>query len=262
MILSSSGAIAFEIFGFSAYWYGIVMAFAIFVGALVADWTYKKFYAVSSDDFSVLDFMPWLIFVGFIGARLYYCILNFGYYSQHPSAVFNVREGGLSIHGMIFAAVILLFFYCRKKNLKFFNISAPLCLGLALAQSIGRWGNFFNSEAFGLPFDGLVKLYIPVNLRPDKFAGFEYFHPTFLYESLLDFLIFVVLFFVVQKTNKSPLFITSLYFCLYSLARIVVESFRIDSVVFIMGIPIATCVSALLFIVGFCGIVKSEFFSR
>lgn len=254
MILMSPGAEAFQIFGLSVYWYGIIMAFAIFVGTFVANWAYRK----RSEDDLILDLMPWLVFVGFAGARIYYCLLNWSYYFVKPFSILNVREGGLSIHGAILACLIFLIFYVRKRKLSLFEITAPLALGLSLAQSIGRWGNFFNSEAFGKPIEtGMIKLFIPEYLRPLQYRSAEYFHPAFLYESIFDFGIFLLLLWAFRK-NQNPLFITSFYFVLYAIARILVESVRIDSIVNIAAIPVATWVSVLILVVGLWGVFKSR----
>ncbi len=250
MILSSPGAVAFEFLGISVYWYGIIMAFAILAGAYVADWAYGK-----TGKGLLLDLMPWLVVVGFTGARIYYCILNYSYYFSHPLEILNVRQGGLSIHGMFIACLIFLIIYCKRKRLEFFRLTAPLCCGVALAQSIGRWGNFFNSEAFGRPFDGFLKLYIAPAYRPVGFENNEYFHPAFLYESILDLIIFIVLLVVIRKTSKSPLFITSLYFLLYGAVRIIVENIRIDSAAYIAEIPVPIVASVLLVAAGMCGIL-------
>jgi phosphatidylglycerol:prolipoprotein diacylglycerol transferase len=123
-----------------------------------------------------------------------------------------------------------------------------LC-GTALAQSIGRWGNFFNSEAFGLPTDLPWKLFIPLSKRPAPFASNEYFHPAFLYEGILDLLIFFVLLALFRRFSKKPGIITCLYLILYSCARIFVESLRIDSVLDIQGFPVAQVISAALILI-------------
>ena len=123
-------------------------------------------------------------------------------------------------------------------------------IGLALAQSIGRWGNFFNSEAFGLPTNLPWKLYIAPQYRPIPYTNVEFFHPTFLYESLLDFCIFLILFYCIKtKKLQKQGNIAILYLILYSIIRIFVEHFRIDSVCYIFGLPVATVVSiSIIFI--------------
>ena len=258
MILSSTGAVAFEIFGLSVYWYGIIMAFAILVGAYTADWAYKQ----KGGNDLLMALFPWLVLTGFAGARLYYCLLNYSYYLTRPLEILNVRQGGLSIHGMFLACVIFLVVYCKKKQLDVFSLTAPLCVGASIAQCIGRWGNFFNSEAFGKPFDGFLKLYIEPALRPAAYANSEYFHPAFLYDSVLALLICAVLMFVLHKTKASALFITSLYFLLYGVVRIIVESVRIDSAAYVFELPVALVVSLFLVCAGVTGILldlKSKF---
>lgn len=249
MILSAPNPVAFEVFGFDIYWYGIILAFAILLGANVADFVYRKFYLQNNDKNLLLDFVPWLMLVGFLGARFYYCVVNFDYYATHVGEILNFRQGGLSIHGMLLACSLLLIIYSKVKKISFFDICAPLCVALPLAQSVGRWGNFFNSEAFGLPCDGFLKLYIAPEFRPDIFSGVEYFHPTFLYESVLDFLIFVVLVLLVKSGKFSSMFIVGEYLFLYSAIRILVEFIRVDSVAFVFGVPVAVFVSIIILLV-------------
>ena len=126
-------------------------------------------------------------------------------------------------------------------------IDSFLC-GTALAQSIGRWGNFFNSEAFGVPTELPWKLFIPITHRPTEFINYEFFHPTFLYESTLDILIFVLLLVLFKRLSKTPGLVACIYLILYSFARILVESYRVDSVLNIGGIPIAQIMSFAMII--------------
>ena len=245
MILSSPSAVAFDVFGFAVYWYGIILAFAILLGTIWADFIYRRYFLCFDSSSLILDIAPWLIFVGFCGARIYYCLINFTYYSEHLLEIFNVRQGGLSIHGAILFCVIFLFFYSKLKKVSFFDLGASLSVGLVFAQSVGRWGNFFNSEAFGKPYDGFLKLYVSPEHRPEIYSNVEYYHPTFLYESVLNLCIFVILFFVVKSKKISSMFVVGLYLGLYSIVRIVVESIRVDSVLSVLGLPIATVVSVL-----------------
>ena len=256
MILASPGSVAFEILGISIYWYGVFMALAIFAGVTVAQWAYKAYFSNKNIDL-LENIFPWLVICGILGARLYYCILNHSYYFSNPLQILNIREGGLSIHGMFIACLIFLITYSKRNKINLFTLTAPMCLGVAIAQSIGRWGNFFNSEAFGKPYDGLIKLYIPQYLRPECYKNVTYFHPTFLYESVLDFLIFIILLILLKKNVKNPLFITSIYFLMYSVVRIFVENLRIDSVSFVFGLPIAMVVSLLILAISVFGIIIS-----
>ncbi len=253
MILSSSGAVAVSLFGFDIYWYGIFLGLAILFGTLVADYYYRNFFSGQEDKDLIFDVIPSLLLVGVLGARIYYCCLNGGYYFEHPIEILNIRQGGLSIHGMFISCAIFLLLFVRIKKIKFFNLTAPLLLGVAIGQAIGRWGNFFNSEAFGKPYDGFIKLYIAPQFRPEEYLLNDYFHPTFLYESILCIFVFCVLFIVVMQKRYSPLFVTSLYFLLYGLVRFCVEFVRIDSLVFVFGIPIAAFVSILIIVLGIIG---------
>ncbi|MBO7672694.1 prolipoprotein diacylglyceryl transferase [bacterium] len=260
MILSSPGNVAFEFFGLPIYFYGIIMACAVLAGVFVAFWAWKKYY---TQDSMILDLAPWLIITGIFGARVYYCLLNFHYYAEHLNEIFNVRQGGLSIHGMFLACLVFLIIFARCKKISLWKLSAPMLLGVSIAQSIGRWGNFFNSEAFGKPFDGFLKLYIAPQYRPPEFADCEYFHPAFLWESLLDLAIFVVLFLIMKKTNgKNPLFITSLYFFMYSVVRILIESIRTDSIFYVFNLPVATVVSIAIMFISLSGILYSVILCR
>ena len=248
MMFQSPGDIAFNIFGFPIYFYGIILAIAIVVGVYTAYFLYKKYYDAQNAQ-CIFDISPYAIIFGIIGARLYYCIVNYHYYAVHPLEIFDIRQGGLSIHGMIIAGVITLIIMSKRCKIPALKLLDCFLCSTALAQSIGRWGNFFNSEAFGLPTDLPWKLFIPLSKRPEQFASSEYFHPTFLYEGILDLLIFFVLLALFRRFHKKPGLITCFYLILYSLARISVESLRIDSVLSIQGFPVAQVASIALIII-------------
>lgn len=237
--------VAFSLFGFPVYFYGIVLAIAILIGVYGAYLLYKIFYN-RADASKIIDFSPYIIIIGIIGARLYYCIVNFSYYVEHPLEIFYIRQGGLSIHGVIIVGIIALYCFAKKYKMSFLKLIDAFLCGTALGQSIGRWGNFFNSEAFGSPTNLPWKLYIPITHRPTEYINFEYFHPTFLYESILDFLIFIILLLSFKKLSKHPGMLACIYLIMYSFARIVVEHFRVDSVLNIHGIPVAQLVSLII----------------
>ena len=237
-MFQSPGDIAFSIFGFPVYFYGITMALSIFSGIYIAYFLYKKIYDIVLAE-KIIDFSPYLIILGIIGARIYYCFVNYQYYFIHPAEIFYIRQGGLSIHGMIIIGVLSLFIFSRIYKMPFLKLFDVFMCGTALAQSIGRWGNFFNSEAFGYPTNLPWKLFIPVESRPLQFIDFQYFHPTFLYESILDFIIFVFLILFLKKFSNRPGLTAGVYLFLYSIVRIFVEQLRLDSALNIDGIPIA-----------------------
>ena len=246
----SPGEVFLNLFGYDIYYYGIILAFAIFVGFLVAHRFALRFYSKVEADF-VYDYSPLLIIMGVLGARLYYCIVNFSYYSSHIDQIFNIRQGGLSVHGMIIFGLAVLYVLARLRHVSPLKLADVYFCGAVLAQSIGRWGNFFNSEAFGYPTDLAWGVYIPLSKRPLEYVNYDYFHPTFLYESILDFCVFIVLYFVLKKYSKKPGITACSYIVLYSIIRIFVESFRIDSVLYIWGLPVAQVISIVLIILAF-----------
>ena len=245
----SPGDVAFSVFGFNIYYYGIVLAIAVFAGFFASYKLFKIYYNQNQAD-KLIDFSPYLIIIGIIGARLYYCLVNFSYYLYHPIEIFNIRQGGLSIHGMIFAGIAGLYIFSRVYNIQFRKLADTFLCGSILAQSIGRWGNFFNSEAFGYPTTLPWKLYIPVANRPEEYVNYSYFHPTFLYESILDFFIFIILLLLFKKLSKNPGVAACLYLILYSVVRLFVESIRIDSALDVGGFHIAQIISIALIFIG------------
>jgi len=244
----SPGDIAFYLFSMPVYFYGIILAFAVLVGFFVIYYLFNKFYN-DSNYIRILENFPYIVLAGILGARLYYCIINYQYYLNHPLEIFYIRQGGLSIHGMIIVGIAVLYYLAKKYKINFFNLTDVFLCACAISQSIGRWGNFFNSEAFGYPTNLPWKLFIPVSHRPMQYINFEFFHPTFLYESVLDFLMFIVLFNMVRKQKKSGI-VTSYYLILYAVVRIFVEYFRIDSVMYIKSMPIAQFVSVIMLFIG------------
>ena len=246
-MFQSPGEIAFRIFGFPVYYYGIILAFAILTGVYSAFLLYQKFYDSKNAE-KIIEFSPFIIIIGIAGARLYYCLVNLSYYSVHPVEIFNIRQGGLSIHGMIIVGILALYYFAQKYKMSFLKLLDVFFCGTALAQSIGRWGNFFNSEAFGMPTELPWKLYIPISHRPVEYINFEYFHPAFLYESILDFLIFLILYKNFKKFTSRPGTLACLYLILYSIARIFVYHYRIDSVLNIAGFPVAQIISLVTII--------------
>ena len=246
-MFQSPGDVAFNFFGYPVYYYGIILASAIFVGIYCAYLLYKKYYEASKAQ-NIIDFSPWIIIIGILGARFYYCLVNFSYYTAHAFEIFYIRQGGLSVHGMIIVGICGLWWLSKKYKMSFLQLIDSFLCGTALAQSIGRWGNFFNSEAFGAPTNLPWKLFIPISHRPTEFINYEFFHPTFLYESILDILIFVLLLVLFKRLSKTPGLIACIYLILYSFARILVESCRVDSVLNIAGIPIAQIISLAIII--------------
>lgn len=255
-MLVSPGDIAFKIGPLPIYYYGIIMATSLCLGVFVASLITKKIYPGLPLDI-IYDISPHIIIGSIIGARLYYCLLSYDYYSQNLLEILEIRHGGLSIHGALIGGLLAGMIYAKKHKLPILKLCDIFSYGLALGQAVGRWGNFFNSEAFGLPCNNcFIKLFIPIYKRPLEYLQYNYFHPTFLYESILDVCIFLILFLFVRKIVKGKdgvIFFS--YLILYSIARIIVEQIRIDSVLNVDGIPIAQIVSAITIIISIIALV-------
>ncbi len=246
---------AFSIGGYEVKMYGVVMFCAILLGVLVSDFIAKRYYKTVDSDV-LFDFYPLMIFSGIVFARLYYVILNFDYYINHLVEIPAIWHGGISIHGAILGGILAGLFYFKKNHLPILKYADVITFGLVAAQALGRWGNFFNSEAFGTPCNLPWKLYIAPQYRPLEYCSYSYFHPTFLYESIWCILVFVVLFlFLFKFKNYHSGMVFFGYFILYSIGRFLIEGIRTDSVLNIGVVPIAQIVSVLLFIIGIVGLI-------
>lgn len=242
-----------SVFCFPIYYYGLTLALAIFVGVFISHRIALKQYMLPN---IIPSIATSVILSGIIGARLYYCLINWEFYMKTPIAIFAVREGGLSIHGAILGGVIALYCLAKRYNISFLKLCDIASLGMPIAQAIGRLGNFFNSEAFGIPTDLPWKMYIREEFRPIKYANYSYFHPTFLYELILNVVIFCILYYVVLPKNKEKFGITAAtYLVLYSLIRIPIECLRTDCSNFVIGIPLPIVISIFLAIYGICFII-------
>ncbi|HUM16558.1 MAG TPA: prolipoprotein diacylglyceryl transferase [Candidatus Nitrosotalea sp.] len=222
----SPGAIAIHVGPIALRWYGILMALAMALGLWLG---HRDARDRGLDPESLLKAGELALLGGLIGARLYYVMFNLDYYSQYPGKIFAVWEGGLAIHGGVVAGVLVGGLYAWRRHLplrQFLDVAAP---SLALGQAIGRWGNFFNEEAFGRPTDLPWKLFISPPNRPLQYAQSEYFHPTFLYESLWDLIVFLLLYLTLRdRLKRAPGALFLAYLGLYSLGRLFTEGLRTD----------------------------------
>lgn len=207
--------IAFTIFGIDVMWYGILMATGMILGTLIA---LKEAKRVGIEEDDVLNLAIIAIPLGLLGARLYYVIFNWGYYSQDPSQILNFRGGGMAIHGALIAGILAGYFYTKVKKIDFLKMADAVLVGMPLAQAIGRWGNFINGEAHGGPTD------LPWGILVDGVKV----HPTFLYESVWNLGLFIFLWIARTKKKYEGQIIVS-YITLYSLGRFFIEGLRTDS---------------------------------
>ena len=254
-MFTSPGAIAFSFMSIDVHWYGIIMALAILVGLIVVLLIRNKYYNDIKED-DVFDITFLLIISGIICARLYYVILDFKYFIKHMHLIPAIWNGGLSIHGAMFGCILIFFIYSKINKLEFLKYADLFTFGLVSGQIIGRWGNFFNSEAYGLPCDLPWAVYIPKNYRLTDFQDCAYFHPTFLYESILNTITLIILLCILQnKKERKDGLIFFTYLSIYSIVRIAVETIRIDSVLNIYeSIHIAHIASIFLMIIGLSGL--------
>lgn len=254
-MLKSPGAIAFSIYSVDVHWYGIIMAFAILCGIFTVLAIRKKYYQDIKED-SILDISFLLIISGIIFARLYYVLLDYRYFIKHIHLIPCIWTGGLAIHGAIIGGILAFFIYAKHNKLEFLRYADLFTFGLLTGQIIGRWGNFFNSEAFGLPTNFPVAVYIPYNYRPIEYQEYALFHPTFLYESVLNAILLIILLLILKnkKEIKNGLIFFT-YLTLYSIIRILIETIRIDSVLNISIFHAAHIASAIILIIGLSGLI-------
>lgn len=211
--------VAFTIFGIDVMWYGVLIATGMLIGIALAVREAKRV-GISEDD--VLNIAIIAIPVAIICARLYYVIFSWDYYSQNPGEIFNIRGGGLAIHGGLIGGILTGFIYAKVKKLDFFKTADAVMVGMPLAQAIGRWGNFINGEAHGGPTS------LPWGIMVDGVKV----HPTFLYESIWDFGIFLFIMFYRRKKKTYEGEVIVSYITLYSIGRFFIEGLRTDSLMF------------------------------
>jgi phosphatidylglycerol:prolipoprotein diacylglycerol transferase len=208
-------------------WYGVFIAISFLICYFLAENLVKK-YNLSEIHFNNIIFF--ILISGIIFARLYYVFLNRAYFAKHINEIPMIWLGGQTIHGGIFGAIIAIFLYSKIKNISPFIFLDLISVVAPLGQSIGRWGNFFNNEAFGKPaISSLIRLYIPEEYRPLRHINHEYFHPVFLYESVLNLLIFMFLYKKFDRWRKAKGTIFWMYLLFYSIIRFFLEFIRTDS---------------------------------
>ena len=213
---------SFNLFGLEIYFYGVIIALGFILAALYCAKRAKEF-GLSSDE--LYELVIWLIPTCIIGARLYYVLFKLDYFIANPDKIFALRDGGLAIYGGIIAGIIVGIIWCRAKRIRVFAVADLTAFGLLIGQSIGRWGNFINREAFGAQTEIFCRMGLTV-------PGFEtlYVHPTFLYESLWNILGLIVLHIWSKKgKRKYDGQIFWLYILWYGLGRAWIEGLRSDS---------------------------------
>lgn len=248
---------AFTVFGQDIYWYGIFIGLGVILGVLLALHEAKR---TGQNPDTYLDFIIYAMIIAIIGARLYYVIFSWDFYSQHPEKIFAIREGGLAIYGGIIGGVLTAIVYSHLKKKSFWVMADTMAPSLILGQMLGRWGNFFNKEAFGGFTDNLFAMRYQLSqvrasdVTPDILQnlvtvnGVDYIqvHPTFLYESMWSLCVFIILL-ILQRKKKFDGQVCATYFFGYALGRVWIEGLRTDQLC-TGNVPVSQALSAVLII--------------
>lgn len=231
---ASPGPILVQLGPIAIRWYGLLIASAVLIGVTLSQYLAKR---RNVDPNLVGDLAICLVIAAIPSARLYYVLFEWQQYAQNPLQAFAIWKGGIAIHGAILGGIVAAIIFARIQKISVWLLADLVVPSLILGQAIGRWGNFFNSEAFGRPTDLPWKLYIPPQQRPLEFINYDYFHPTFLYESLWNLMVFAILmtlFF--RDLNRKPHLkvgtLALVYMVTYSLGRFWIEGLRTDSLMF------------------------------
>ncbi len=228
-------SVAFTIGTWPVYWYGILISAALLIGMFLAQRLAKSRGYDVDKLWSVLLLM---VPAAVVGARLYYVLFRWDLYGGDPLTILKVWHGGLAVHGGILGGLLAILIGCKIWKLDFFGVLDCVAPALALGQAIGRWGNFFNGEAYG----GVTSLPWGIHVAADPYLH----HPTFLYESIWDFLLFLLLLAVFKRSKRTGN-VACLYFMIYSVGRFFIESLRTDSLM-IGPLKQAQVISVCLFV--------------
>ena len=257
---------SFDVFGFEIAFYGCTMATGILVGYLLAAREAKR---TGQNPEDYLDMLLYAVFFGLVGARLYYVAFSWEHYRDNLLSILNLRQGGLAIYGGIIGAFTTVYFFTKKRKLSFLQMLDTACPGLAAGQVIGRWGNFFNREAFGDYTDGIFAMQLPVSAvrsgeitekmraNMEVINGIEFIqvHPTFLYEGLWN--LGVILFIYLYRDHKK--FTGELvlwYLTLYGVGRFWIEALRTDQLLIPgIGFPISQLLGGVIAVCGLTAIM-------
>ncbi|MFN6337523.1 MAG: prolipoprotein diacylglyceryl transferase [Cyanobacteriota bacterium] len=248
---------------FTLRWYGLLIATAVVVGLVLARSLARR---RGIDPTLVSDLLPVLVIGAILGARIYYVLLEWRHYRGQWGEIFAIWHGGIAIHGALIGGTLATVLFCRWRRQPFWPLLDVLMPAVALGQAIGRWGNFFNSEAFGLPTNLPWRLTIPIDRRPPQFQGEATFHPTFLYESLWNLGVCALLLVLFRLASRGrlelrPGALSCVYLIAYSGGRFWIEGLRLDPLCLFSqppfcggGLRMAQLVSFLLVLAGGFGL--------
>lgn len=248
--------VALKIGNITIYWYAIMVVLGMLV-TIIISYREAKREKINLDFFINLVF--YIILFGVVGARLYYILFNLNYYLQDPLEIFKVWHGGLAIHGGIIAGIIVIFVYSRKYKVNTLKLLDIIGVGLIIGQAIGRWGNFFNQEAYGgiVSRGFLESLMLPDFIINGMFINGNYHHPTFLYESLWNVIGFILMLILRRRKYNKLGEMTGFYLIWYSFGRFFIEGLRTDSLM-LGSLRIAQVVSIIAIIIGIILIIRAR----
>ncbi len=222
--------IAISIGPLDVRWYALFILTGIFAGIGLSVWLANR---RGLDGEFLLDMAPVVVISAIVGARLYYVLLQWDHFLDHPMDAFNIRLGGLTIHGALAVGVAAAWWYTRRHGQSFRMWADLIVPGVALGQAFGRWGNWANQEAFGTPTDLPWAVTIDPANRPDAYPDAATFHPTFLYESMFNLVNAIVLSWLALQVNRRdwlrPGDVLAVYLVAYGVARLPLEHIRTDS---------------------------------
>lgn len=213
-----------ELGWFKIYCYGLILAIAI----LVAYWLIRR-KLLKAEQYLIDDLVLWLVIGGLLGARIYDVLVYWSGYDYQWFDYLAIWQGGLAIHGALIGGGLTLLVWCYLRKQSFWQWADKLVVVLPLAQAIGRWGNYFNQELFGKATNVSWKIFIEPLNRPQNYFDQNYFHPLFLYESLANTTLFIILYFLAKKVQRTGL-LFSYYLFGYGMIRFFLEFWRIDEV--------------------------------
>ncbi len=247
--------VAFELLGKPVYWYGIIISATILLGYYLAELEARK-RGIKKD--KILDLLIIALPIAFIFARAYYVIFRWDYYSKNYSEIVAIWDGGIAIYGGLIGGLLVLLIFSNRNKIKILKLLDIIAPSLLLGQALGRWGNFFNHEAYGeiVTKSFLQKLNIPKFIIENMYIDGSYRQPTFLYESVWCFIVLIILLIIKNKLYSGEVF--SFYMIFYGVERFIVEGMRTDSL-YIGIIRVSQIVSLIMVILGICYFIFNRF---
>jgi phosphatidylglycerol---prolipoprotein diacylglyceryl transferase len=252
--------VALELGPLRVYWYGVIIA----TGALLGLWlAVRESERLGLEKDTFVDLVMWAVPIAILSARLYYVLFSWSHYKDNLGDIIKIWEGGIAIHGALIGSVVTAIVFAKKRGISFWKIADIAAPSIILGQAIGRWGNFMNQEAHGGPVTRgfLEGLQLPEFIINQMYIEGTYYHPTFLYESLWNFIGFVGLL-LLRRANlqRGELFLT--YVIWYSIGRFFIEGLRTDSLMLTETLRMAQFISILLVVLAVVLIVYRRFWGK